>query len=92
MGLWEEDTSFSVMGETAEVEHAASLFVGLDRYSEQASCMFYNPNYNPVKHGLVRAPRDWEYSSFHRYVRAGVYDEMWGAGQEISFADDVGNE
>ena len=37
-------------------------------------------HYNPVKHGLVRAPRDWEYSSFHRYVQAGMYDEMWAAG------------
>jgi putative transposase len=49
-------------------------------------------HYNPVKHGLVRAPRDWEYSSFHGYIRAGLYDEMWGAGQEISFADHIGNE
>ena len=48
--------------------------------------------YNPVKHGLVRAPRDWEYSSFHRYVRAGMYDEMWGARLEISFADHIGKE
>ena len=49
-------------------------------------------HYNPVKHGLVRAPRDWEYSSFHRFLRAGLYDETWGAGQEISFADHIGNE
>lgn len=30
-------------------------------------------HYNPVKHGLVNAPRDWEYSSFHRYVRSSRY-------------------
>jgi hypothetical protein len=24
-------------------------------------------------------PKDWEYSSFHRYVRDGIYDVMWGA-------------
>jgi hypothetical protein len=30
--------SFSVMGEMAEVQHAASLFLGLDQRSEQASC------------------------------------------------------
>ncbi len=29
---------------------------------------------NPVKHGLAGAPKDWEFSSFHRYVREGVYD------------------
>ena len=37
-------------------------------------------HYNPVKHRLVKAPNDWEYSSFHRYVRDGVYDVEWGAG------------
>lgn len=35
-------------------------------------------HYNPVKHGLVTAPKDLEYSSFHRYVNLGLYDEMWG--------------
>jgi len=30
-------------------------------------------HYNPVKHGLVNSPVDWRYSSFHRYVKAGVY-------------------
>jgi hypothetical protein len=44
---------FSVMGKTAEVQHAASLFLGLDQRSEQASCslgvwgifpMFYDAN------------------------------------------------
>lgn len=49
-------------------------------------------HYNPVKHGLVDTPRDWEYSSFHRYVRAGLYDEMWGAIDEISFEPQVGSE
>jgi putative transposase len=36
--------------------------------------------YNPVKHGLVEAPRDWPYSSFHRWVRQGAYDPDWGRG------------
>jgi len=49
-------------------------------------------HYNPVKHGLVRSPKDWEYSSFKRYVQVGMYDEMWGEGQEILFADHIGNE
>ena len=33
---------------------------------------------NPVHHGLVRSPKDWQFSSFHRYVEAEVYDLMWG--------------
>ena len=35
-------------------------------------------HYNPVKHGLVQCPRDWRYSSFHRWVKRGVYDPDWG--------------
>ncbi|WP_089724712.1 REP-associated tyrosine transposase [Candidatus Thiosymbion oneisti] len=37
-------------------------------------------HYNPVKHGYVGAPKDWQYSSFHRYVRAGTYPAAWGTG------------
>ena len=34
-------------------------------------------HYNPVKHRLTTAPKDWEYSSFHRYVRNCMYDSEW---------------
>ena len=37
-------------------------------------------HYNPVKHGLVSCPRDWPYSSFHRWVKLGVYTNYWGSG------------
>ena len=40
-------------------------------------------NYNPVKHGIVNAPRDWEHSSFHNYVKRGIYPDYWGDGVEI---------
>ncbi|MBF0448208.1 MAG: transposase [Magnetococcales bacterium] len=33
---------------------------------------------NPVKHGLVKSPANWTHSSFHRYVKRGVYDVGWG--------------
>jgi putative transposase len=36
-------------------------------------------HYNPVKHELVLSPKDWQYSSFHRYVQRGVYDPDWGS-------------
>ena len=49
-------------------------------------------HYNPVKHGLVKAPKDWEYSSFHRSVRQGTYDVMWGAGEEIVFNSNIAKE
>lgn len=39
-------------------------------------------HYNPVKHGLVRAPMEWRYSSFHRFVRLGTYSVDWGRSEE----------
>lgn len=39
-------------------------------------------HYNPVKHGHVSRVVDWPYSSFHRFVRAGVYPLDWGGGQD----------
>lgn len=38
-------------------------------------------HYNPVKHGLCKAPKDWAYSSFHRFVSQGIYPQDWGANQ-----------
>lgn len=34
-------------------------------------------HYNPVKHGLVERPCDWPYSSFHRWIKRGIYDPHW---------------
>ena len=39
-------------------------------------------HYNPVKHGLVKSAAEWPWSSFHRYVRMGYYEEAWGEGVE----------
>lgn len=46
-------------------------------------------HYNPVKHRLARCPRDWPWSSFHRWVRAGVYPLNWGCAsrQPLDFRD-----
>ena len=49
-------------------------------------------HYNPVKHGYVKRPRDWKWSTFKRYVKNGIYDVNWGSMEEIKFDDDVGNE
>jgi putative transposase len=35
-------------------------------------------HYNPVKHGLVDNVSLWQWSSFHRYVKLGVYEPNWG--------------
>jgi putative transposase len=44
-------------------------------------------HYNPVRHGLVKAPRDWKYSSFHRFVKEGKYDLIWGADTSLEMED-----
>jgi putative transposase len=40
-------------------------------------------HFNPVKHGLVKSPIDWEYSSFRKYVEKGLYEPDWAAGGNI---------
>ncbi len=35
-------------------------------------------HYNPVKHQLAKCPKDWPWSSFHRFVQAGHYELDWG--------------
>jgi putative transposase len=35
-------------------------------------------HYNPVKHVLVARPADWKWSTFHKYVKTGMYDADWG--------------
>ena len=46
-------------------------------------------HYNPVKHRYAACPRDWRESSFHRWVRAGVYELDWGCAAHgpLSFDD-----
>ena len=40
-------------------------------------------HWNPVKHGLVRQAFDWPYSTFHRFIRDGVYASNWGLSQAL---------
>lgn len=42
---------------------------------------------NPVKHVLVGRVRDWPWSTFHKYARAGEYDLDWGGSPEF-FGDE----
>ncbi|SDI74240.1 REP-associated tyrosine transposase [Pseudomonas panipatensis] len=37
-------------------------------------------HFNPCKHGQVARVIDWPWSSFHRYVRAGVLPVDWAGG------------
>ncbi|MEB3279644.1 MAG: transposase [Lyngbya sp.] len=49
-------------------------------------------HYNPVKHGLVHAPKNWEYSSFHRYVKNAVLTPNWGKDEGIYLIEGIGYE
>jgi putative transposase len=35
-------------------------------------------HWNPVKHGWAKNVVDWPHSSFHAYVKRGVYEADWG--------------
>ena len=39
--------------------------------------------YNPVKHGYAKSVKDWKYSSFHKFVKNGLYDINWGSNTDI---------
>jgi putative transposase len=43
-------------------------------------------HYNPVKHGLVKSPIEWQNSSFKDFVDRGIYPSDWGSNirKEIS--------
>jgi len=34
-------------------------------------------HYNPVKHGYVSSPCEWEFSSIHRYIALGIIPPDW---------------
>jgi putative transposase len=53
-------------------EHMIRDEVDLEAHFDYIHC-------NPVKHGLVDRARDWPWSSFHRWVAAGHYDQDWAA-------------
>jgi putative transposase len=47
-------------------------------------------HYNTVKHCLVMNPGDWPTSTFHRYVKAGLYPANWGEGVSFNKDDKFG--
>ena len=52
-------------------EHALRTEVELSHYLDYV-------HYNPVKHGLVRCPHQWPYSSFHKMVSEGLLSTRLG--------------
>ena len=44
-------------------------------------------HFNPVKHGHVDNVAAWPYSTFGRWVKAGLYATDWGGGLELDRLD-----
>jgi len=67
-------------------EHAIRDERDLERHVEYI-------HYNPVKHGAARCPHEWRWSSFARWVRAGIHAADWAcscdpmAQVKVEFAD-----
>lgn len=40
-------------------------------------------HYNPVKHGFVQNVKDWEFSSFNKFVQQKNYDINWGCQEDV---------
>ena len=49
-------------------------------------------HFNPVKHGFTASPKDWQHSSFHKWVARGAYEEDWGSDGDVRFPQAVGGE
>ncbi|UOO75904.1 transposase [Neisseria sp. Dent CA1/247] len=46
-------------------------------------------HFNPVKHRHVPKVSDWPFSTFHRYVKQGLYPQNWGGdGSDFMVAYD----
>jgi len=48
-------------------------------------------HYNPVKHGYVKNVRDWEYSSFHKFVKQRWYEINWGSLENLKNINIIGD-
>ena len=44
-------------------------------------------HFNPVKHGYVARVSDWPHSTFHEYMRRGVYTLDWGGCKDLLDAE-----
>jgi putative transposase len=47
-------------------------------------------HFNPVKHGLVTRVQEWPFSTFHRFVKEGLYPKSWGEVVTFCPNDDFG--
>ncbi len=60
------------------VDFGSMLFETLLDYSRHLDYI----HYNPVKHGYVKSPAEWQYSSIHRYINTGILPRDWAYHNE----------
>lgn len=46
-------------------------------------------HYNPVKHGYTNGVKQWQYSSFSKFVQAKFYEPEWGNVKDIENIQDM---
>ena len=56
-----------------------------DERDFEAHCNYIH--FNPLKHGHVTRVSAWPFSSFKKFVQAGVYPSDWGGGAQEEDAD-----
>jgi putative transposase len=49
-------------------------------------------HFNPVKHGWVQRVSEWPYSTFHAWVKQGVYPQDWAQAVESGDVDRFGDD
>ncbi|HFC8517748.1 TPA: transposase [Neisseria weaveri] len=98
--LPENDVDFSERWR--QIKRHSQYLIGSDmrlwqkRFWEHAICdeadfarHFDYVHFNPVKHGHVPKVSDWPLSTFHRYVKQGIYPLNWcGNGSDFVVAYD----
>jgi putative transposase len=47
-------------------------------------------HYNPVKHGLISDPFEYEHSSLRLYEESGYYQTDWGVREQLDFEGEFG--
>jgi putative transposase len=49
-------------------------------------------HYNPVRHGLCPNPKDWQFSSIHRFIAQGIYPPQWGVNESPEIPQEIWDE
>lgn len=70
-GRWEGDRNASRNRKGEAAVWQRRFWEHLIRDEKDFTTHFDYIHFNPVRHGYVSSPRDWKWSSFHRYLRLG---------------------